>query len=164
MKGSPLTAELLRAAVTYDPLTGEFRRLVSSSHAKAGDAADCVNARGYIEFNVLGRLHRAHRLAWLYVYGEWPAGDIDHKNRDKTDNRIANLRVVTNRVNSENRSDANSNSSTGLLGVRRRRNGTFEARIGVGGHLLYLGVHVTAEQAHAAYLSAKRINHLGSII
>lgn len=152
-------------AVTYDPAIGTFRRIVASSWAKAGDLAGCQNARGYVEFNVLGRLHRAHRLAWLYVHGEWPAGHIDHIDGNRSNNAIANLRVVSNRTNGENRRQANRNNATRMLGTRlHKKSGKFEARIGVAGQLVYLGLHETAELAHAAYVTAKRIYHQGSTL
>lgn len=115
-----------------------------------------------MEFNVLGKLNKAHRVAWLYFYREWPAGDIDHIDGNKANNAIANLRVVSNRTNSENRYRANANNFAGLLGVRiHRRTGRFEARIVVAGKLIYLGLHDTPAIAHAAYVKAKREYHQG---
>ncbi len=155
----------LRKRVIYEPDTGIFVRAIGSSRMKAGDVAGCINARGYVEFNVMGRLHKAHRLAWLYVYGEWPDGDIDHLDGNKSNNRIANLRVVSNRANSENRRSANRNNQTGLLGVRlHKSSGKYEARIRVNGKLSYLGLHSTPEAAHAAYITAKRGLHQGNTL
>lgn len=159
-------AERLRMAVTYDPSTGVFRRkITTSSRAKAGDKAGCLSVKGYLEFNVLGRLRRANRLAWLYVHGQWPNGTIDHKDGDRANNAIDNLRDVSNRTNGENRRRPNKNNSTGKLGVRlHKMSGKYEARIRVGGVLLYLGLHVTPDIAHAAYVAAKRELHAGSTL
>jgi hypothetical protein len=155
----------LRDAVTYDPLTGLFHRRAASSRAKQGDPCGCLNKRGYLEFNALGSLQRAHRLAWLYVYGKWPAGHIDHIDGNRANNAIANLRDVPNRTNSENRRSANKNSTTGLLGTRlHKSSGKYEARIRVAGRLQYLGLHDTPESAHAAYVAAKRQLHEGNTL
>ena len=155
----------LREEVTYDSLTGEFRRAKNSSWAKAGDIAGCTNKKEYVEFNVFGRLHRANRLAWLYVHGEWPKGVIDHKDGDRANNAIDNLRDVTNRTNCENRRKPNKNNGVGLLGVRlHASSGKFEARIRVAGHLKYLGLYATPEAAHSAYIDAKRVHHQGNTL
>jgi len=158
-------ADRLKRAVSYDPATGLFHRVKNSSWARAGDIAGCTTGRGYVEFNVLGRLHRANRLAWLYVHGAWPAGQIDHRDGDKSNNAITNLRDVSNRTNSENRRGPNKNNSTGLLGVRlHKASGKYEARIRVDGKLKYLGLHNTPEVAHGAYLEAKRTHHQGNTL
>lgn len=158
-------AMLLREAVTYDRLTGLFHRRMNSSWAKAGDSAGCITGKGYVEFNVLGKLHRANRLAWLYVHGEWPKGQIDHRDGNRANNAFDNLRDVTHLENCENRRKPNKNNSVGLLGVRlHSSSGKYEARIRVAGHLKYLGLHTTPELAHAAYVDAKRIHHKGNTL
>lgn len=109
----------------------------------------------------------AHRLAWVHVHGSWPAGDIDHINGDKLDNRIANLRDVTRSVNKENMRSARGDNKVGLLGVHVRRQNTtrpYVASIRVSGKLIHLGAHNTPEAAHAAYLEAKRRLHSGCTI
>jgi hypothetical protein len=165
VKDKALTADRLRVLVSYEPATGLFYRLQPSSWAKAGDVCGSKNAKGYLEFNVLGRLYRAHRLAWLYVHGRWPDGDVDHIDGNKENNAISNLREVSNRKNSENRRRANKNSASGALGVRlRKASGKFEARIRVDGRLKYLGVHETQEAASNAYINAKRQFHEGNTL
>jgi hypothetical protein len=159
------TAAALRLAIHYDPETGLFTRVKNSSWAKAGDPAGCLNGKGYVEFNLFGRLWRANRLAWLYVHGSWPKGMIDHKDGNKANNAIDNLRDVPNRTNTENRRHANRNNTTGFLGVRlHKATGKYEARIGVNGSLLYLGLHETPELAHSAYVAAKRLHHAGNML
>jgi hypothetical protein len=159
------SAVALREAVAYDPVTGLFHRLKNSSWTKAGDLAGCTNKKGYVEFNVLGKLHRANRLAWLYVHGEWPKGVIDHQDGNRSNNAIGNLRDVPNRVNCENRRKPNKNNGIGLLGVRfHASSGKYEARIRVDGALKYLGLHGSAESAHLAYVDAKRIHHQGNTL
>lgn len=120
MSKDSLTQELLKEQVSYDPKTGEFTRLVRSSNSvNVGDKAGCLNKiTGYVEFSVFGTLHKAHRLAWLYVHGHFPPEQIDHINHDKADNRIDNLRLCTAATNSQNQTMYKNNSS-GVTGVWR---------------------------------------------
>ena len=156
-----LTATLLRELFAYDSDTGLFTRKVSTTRrVKIGDIAGSPNQKGYINIMVCSRLHPAHRLAWLYVHGAWPKDQIDHINGVKTDNRIANLREATNAENAQNKRNARSDNKSGLLGVRFKNCGKpWQARIMVDGKARNLGHFDTAEEAHAAYLSAKRDLH-----
>jgi hypothetical protein len=124
-------------------------------------------SQGYISIGVDGTHYLAHRLAWLYVYGEWPtawpAGQVDHINRIKTDNRIANLRIVTSSENKQNRELPHANNRLGFLGVKR--NGSkFMARIMLHGKVKHLGTFDTPELASAAYKSAKTTVHSGALV
>lgn len=105
-----------------------------------------------------GVTYRAHRLAWFYVTGVWPEKTVDHKNRNRADNRWRNLRLATHHQQRQNQSVGRANK-TGFLGVRRHRKGKFEANIGVGGKHIYLGLFDTAEEASRVYLRAKRQLH-----
>ncbi len=156
-----LTAALLRELFDYDADTGLFTRKVSTTNrVKVGDVAGAKNQKGYINIMVCARLHPAHRLAWLYVHGVWPQGQIDHINGIRDDNRIGNLREATNAQNKQNMHAARADSKTGLLGVRwNDRHQCWQARIMVDGKGRHLGNFSTAEDAHAAYLSAKRELH-----
>ena len=87
-----LTAEHLRSQLHYDPATGVFTRKVATSNTvKVGDVAGNRHIDGYWEVSVLNKTYLAHKLAWLYVYGEMPSGRLTHINGDKSDNRIENL-------------------------------------------------------------------------
>lgn len=111
--------------------------------------------RGYLTVRIFGRSYKAHRLAWLYMTGAWPALDVDHKNGVHDDNRWDNLREVTMSVNQQNQRKAQRGNVVGLLGVSAKRK-KFSARIHLNGKTILLGVHDTPEMAHAAYLKAKR--------
>lgn len=91
-----ITQADLKSRLHYDPETGVFTRL--RGIGKVGRVA----SNGYLQIMVIGERHMAHRLAWLYVYGEWPSTQLDHINQDRLDNRIENLRLATNKQNGEN--------------------------------------------------------------
>ena len=100
-----LTQERLKELLDYSPETGEFVWKVNRGSVQAGRRAGGVcKTWGYVFIRVNKKLWRAHHLALLYVYGTLPPPDkdVDHINRDRTDNRIANLRVVSRSANNFN--------------------------------------------------------------
>ncbi|MDI4633332.1 HNH endonuclease [Pelomonas sp. V22] len=154
-KEDKLTAERLRELLTYDPETGLFIRRVNrpGKWGKAGTVAGHINAHGY-RVIWIGANHMAHRLAWLYVHGAWPDGQLDHINQDKTDNRLENLRLVTHAENMQNRPHQR-NNSTGLKGVLpRTKYGGWPALICANNKQIWLGTFDSPEAAHAAYCAA----------
>lgn len=145
----------LRATLSYDEETGLFTRTVSSGGAKAGDVCGCQNVGGYIQVSVRGRLYLAHRLAWLYIYGVWPPFHTDHVNGDKTDNRIANLRLATSAQNCANTGPSRNNTS-GVKGVYWSKiRKKWVAQIGVGGRTINLGGFASLDEAQSARLAAE---------
>jgi hypothetical protein len=151
-----VTAKQLREIVSYDPTTGVFIWRKSTGSVWKGSIAGCLKNNGYIR---IGRFYLAHRLAWLYVHGEWPIGEIDHINGVKHDNRIANLRVVSPAENRQNTAFAQRNSKTGALGTRRTRNGKYTAQIQVKSIIHHLGTFRTLSEAKDAYQFAKERFH-----
>jgi hypothetical protein len=165
MSDKMLTAEELKKVLTYNPDTGDFHWLITTSaRARAGCRAGNLSALGYRVIKYLGRTYRAHRLAWLYVHGEWPSNQIDHINGDRQDNRIGNLRDVSAKVNLQNLRAAFPKSKTGLLGVSSMASGHFLAKIRADGQIVHIGTFSTPEEAHAAYIRAKRQLHEGCTI
>jgi hypothetical protein len=155
-----LTAEKLRALLDYDPNTGEFRWTKDrKGGARKGSVAGYLDDMGYVRIGIDNERHRGHQLAWLHAHGVWPIHDIDHIDGERANNQLANLRDVPRRVNLENQRTAKRGRS-GLLGVTAR-DGRFVAQIRVRGVHRYLGRYDTAEEAHAAYLRAKRLFHEG---
>lgn len=142
----------------YDPDTGVFTRRVARSNTKAGDQVGTLCADGYMRVLVDYRRYLVHRLAWLYVYGEFPVSQLDHKNGTRSDNRIANLRQATSGENSQNIKVRTSNPS-GKLGVSRHA-GKWRAAIAVNGKRRHLGRFSTPEEAAQAYAEAKASLHL----
>ncbi len=108
----------LLEVVDYCSATGVFKwKQTMSSRATAGTVAGARNTDGYIRIAIDKKRYPAHRLAWFYVYKEWPTNLIDHINRVKDDNRIINLRPADHSQNRAN-SRINSNSASGIRGVR----------------------------------------------
>lgn len=166
MAVADLTADLLRAFLHYDPETGAFTRRQATGTAKVGDFAGWVEPSGYIKINLLGRKYYAHRLAILYATGHWPNQDVDHINGIRGDNRLSNLRDVSDNINLQNLRSAKSGNQSGLLGAHfHKQTGKYVAEIKTpDGIRHYLGFFADAEDAHAAYLAAKRKLHDGCTI
>ena len=149
---SLVTQQRLHELFAYDPLTGVFtRRIATTNRVKVGSVAGGINSDGYRSMRADGRIYRAHRLAWLYVYGVWPEGEIDHRHGHRDDNRIGKLRDIRKDQNAKNRKK-NANNVSGFKGVSfHRRLGRWQAQISFGGRVLGLGYYPTPELASAAY-------------
>lgn len=148
--------------LTYEPETGLFRwRIHTRGRGRKispGDVAGTLSGQGYVQIKTLGRLVRAHRLAYLFMTGEWPPKGMepDHKNGRRNDNRWENLRLVTRSQNNLNAGLRKSNKS-GVTGVSfQARRGVWDARIKVDGRLYLLGQHKTKEEAIIARRDAER--------
>lgn len=161
-----LTAQRLRELLSYDSATGEFARLKPGHGSRVGTVQQNKTAFGYIRIRIDNRQYLAHRLAWLHFYGEWPKQIIDHIDGDKANNRIGNLRDVSNAINMQNMKKAKrSNKTSSLLGVSWDRNRLkWKAALVVDRETIALGRFDTEEEAHEAYLSGKRRLHAGCTI
>lgn len=163
-----ISADDLRKVLLYEPETGVFTwkvdrmcgRYSKQFAARAGQRAGSLTSNGRVQLRVLGKNYKAHVLAWVYHYGSAPASEIDHINGIASDNRILNLRLATRRVNNQNHRKANKNNALGVQGVKRNRN-RFIAQLTVDGKTKHLGSFDSPEEAHAAYLEAKRKHHEG---
>ena len=157
-----ITALRLRELLEYSPETGHFRwrfdRIFGGVvNARAGDIAG-ANHQGYVRIRIAGRNYLAHRLAFLYMTGEWPGHLVDHRDRDTSNNRWSNLRQATtsqNAINSRTRAD----SVLGVKGVHRRPNGRYEAYISRNSRRTYLGVYDTIDEARTARQRAAAMLH-----
>lgn len=155
-----LTVAEVRRLLRYEPDTGTFFWRIDTNKISAGNIAGCRQSRGYWQIRINRRLYMAHRLAWLYVTGEWPKANIDHINGDRSDNRFVNLRIATNSQNAWN-SRRRINNACGYKGVHyKKRLNKFVAQINVHGRVYHLGVFETPEGAHAAYCKAAK-EHFG---
>lgn len=153
------TKQALSTWLQYDQETGIFTlakvgTVRNWSRKKVGDAAGCVEPRGYIVLRVQRRKYYAHRLAWLWCHGELPSdgADIDHINGDKSDNRICNLRLATRAQNNQNQKRRV--CASGLKGAHMTK-GKWTSRITrPDGKQVYLGTFASKEDAHQAYVVA----------
>lgn len=164
MKEKILNQEELKSIFEYDANTGKFYRIVNSRRRPNSKVnAGCISRSGYVAIFVKKHSYYAHRLAWLYIYGEWPEDKIDHINGIRSDNRIANLRKSDARENCENRRTKNKTKASGLMiGVSKKKGNLkrpYSANIQIKGKLIHLGYFETEIIAHNAYLAAKRLLH-----
>lgn len=153
-----LTQAALRSVLRYDADTGEFSWLETGKgrHTEVG----AVSGNGYRQVTVAGRKYQAHRLAYLYMFGEWPAGDVDHINGDRLDNRIANLRAATRSENMQNQHVLQRRNTSGHLGVRwNERSLRWNAKIGLNGQSHYIGSFTDLADAISARKSAEMVMH-----
>lgn len=155
------TPERIREAFAYDPDTGILTwRIRTSNRAAIGREVGSPDGQGYRILMLDKCLLRSHRVAFAHYHGRWPTGFIDHINGDRSDNRITNLRDVSNAANLQNNWKPQKNSTTGLRGVAiTKYPGVFAAEISVNGVRHRLGMFRSVEAAHAAYLEAKHKLH-----
>lgn len=155
-----LEQEKLKELLNYNSQTGQFTWKVTLANGiQAGTVAGSLNPNGYWHIRYNGRAYRNHRLAWLYVYGKFPVGIIDHINRDKSDNRIGNLRECS-RSDNTNNCDKRVSNKSGFKGVSLDKNtGKYKAQITVNGKLKYLGLFSTPEEASMVYNSHAKEHH-----
>lgn len=112
-----LTYEFVREVFSYEPETGELRwKKVLSKRIHIGDAAGCLDDQGRIKIGIQKKDYFAHRIIWLWMTGEWPPFEVDHRDQIKSNNRWKNLRLATPSQNHRNRG-APSNNKSGYKGV-----------------------------------------------
>lgn len=152
-----ITAEKLRAIMQYDAGTGVFQYRIGQ---RVGGIAGSFSHRGYRKVCIDGRNYYEHRLAWLYMTGEWPHAQIDHKDMNTLNNRWQNLRYAIASQNHGN-SHRRVNNTSGFKGVSwSRRNSAWIAQITRHGVHACLGIFTSREEAFAAYCVAAR-DHFG---
>lgn len=160
-ENSTLTAEWLRQHMAYVPEIGTFMWKVRGPGRTVGKVlgtkvAGWAKDKSYVTIKVNNVVYYAHRLAWLYIHGEWPSGSLDHIDGDPSNNAIANLRLATAAQNAARR--PTSRKIAPYRGVFPHNVG-FVARIHHGGKRHYLGYFTTAEAARDAYdAKAKEIH------
>ena len=157
-----MTQNELKQILKYEPETGYFEWLIDVPPAKVyiGRIAGTMDNNGYIIIRYKRKAYKAHRLAWLYVYGELPLRMIDHINRNVADNRITNLREASNSQNAANSKNTH-NTKTNMLGVYNEYKDTYRVRIMVKGKRLNLGTFKNFEDACEIYKQAS-VKYFGS--
>lgn len=147
-----LTQQQLKSVIQYIPVCGLFLWTGNYGLFKGGKVANRNRPGGYSYVSIYGKSYPAHRLAWLYVYGEWPPCQIDHIDGDPSNNRLENLRLATASQNQRNRKLSENNTS-GAKGVSKIGN-RYAARIRVDGKNKHLGTFGTLNEAADAYKAA----------
>ena len=154
-----LTQARLKELLNYDSLSGVFTWARPQGCMAIGSMAGTKDRNGYIQIMIDKKRYLAHRLAWLYVCGEFPDKEIDHINRNPSDNCICNLRTATRLENQQNHSVRKDNKS-GIVGVSwHKASGKWRAQIRFFGRKIDLGIFPTAEEACAARAEAKAKYH-----
>ena len=151
-KDEMITQQELKNVLHYDQDTGIFRRLkVSSRKDKLNEIVGCDIGRGYLQTRINYKKYFLHRLAWLYVYGEYPNKFIDHINGNPSDNRICNLRQANSFENNQNAKISKLNTS-GIKGVTwSKYNKKWEVKCRVMGKRYFLGLFEDINAAAETY-------------
>lgn len=152
-----ITQEYLKSILEYDPETGLFIWLNKPSKFGPniiGKIAGCVHNKGYYHICIKNKMYLSHRLAWLYMTGEWPSEDIDHKDGDGFNNRWCNLREATDSQNLGNQKK-HSNNTSGFKGVSWDKQAQkWMVRIQINGKPKFLGYVINPSEGASIYKSA----------
>lgn len=153
MEPNELTQDRLREVLNYNPETGAFTWTLPRRGVQVGrECGRLSKQHGYRDIGIDMAQYRAQRLAFLYMLGRWPVGDVDHINGDKTDNRWVNLREATRSQNSSNVKIGKRRNTSGLIGVTwdKARN-LWRAQIRQNGRKVNLGRYKEREDAALAH-------------
>lgn len=159
-----MTLATITKLLSYCVETGELSwRVARSNFIKVGDIAGTTSDTcKYKQVSIDGRRYLVHHLVWLLHYGKLPSKEIDHINGNRLDNRVENLREVTRSENNQNRDLANnsSNRTSKYLGVSwNSQKSKYRATITINYKQYHLGHFDTEEEAHGAYILAKKDLH-----
>lgn len=151
-----LTQSKLKDELSYDKVTGNFTRLKDKGRlSKKGDIAGTLGSLGYIIIKIQGKAYKAHRLAWLYIYGKFPNKNLDHINGIKDDNRLENLRECTQQENCYNRV-ARTGSKSGIKNVCwHKRTKTWHVVLSFKGKSFFIGQFKDLEFAELVAIEAR---------
>jgi hypothetical protein len=157
-----ISQEYLKSVLDYNKDTGEFTWIISKSGVCGKNPVAGGLCHGYIRIRINGKKYFAHRLAWLYVYGSWPKNQLDHINGNRSDNRISNLRNVTNRENQQNQYKHRNGKIPNTQYIERLNK--WASYVNIDRKKYYLGVYLTESQAKEAHLAMmwiiKELNHV----
>lgn len=157
LRYEPNTGKLFWRVRTPDMFSNSYRaadgncRNWNSKHA--GKEAFTSVSNGYLVGSVFGIKMKSHRVIWAYTYGAWPKNQIDHIDGNKSNNRIENLRDVSNLINHRNMKRSSLNTS-GHTGVHRHQ-GKWRVKLGN----KHIGVYKNLDQAVKARLKAEAENN-----
>jgi hypothetical protein len=147
-----LTQGRLKELLDYDPETGLFQLKLTRGTSYRRKNTHPTHAAGYVKYGIDNKQYLAHRLAFLYMTGAFPAGRVDHINGNRADNRWCNLREVTNTQHLLNRFRSRQAKYPGVWVAKNKGRQTYYARVSFGGKSRHLGTFASQEEAFAAYL------------
>lgn len=151
-KDTSLDIEILRKSISYDPDTGILTWIAPRQGIIVGSAVGSIDRRGYVNIRFMGYRLLGHRVAWALTHGRWPAEQLDHHDRDPSNNRLLNLREATeaqNKANTSRHSDRLYDAAKGVYWVKSK--GRWMATIYRKGKCHYIGYFKQKEDAAAAY-------------
>lgn len=156
----PEFVQKLRESLSYDPTTGILTRLKNFGQWRAGSIAGTLNEYGYIQIYFLGKIYKAHRLAWAIQFGYFPLNDLDHIDGNRSNNKLENLREATRSENLQN-TKPRINNTSGFKGVTQssRNPNIWTAHINHSGKKWHLGSFSNPEDAYKAYCEASLKYH-----
>ena len=143
----------------FEVRDGLLIRKTGQGGVKPGTVAGTpILGGGHISVKINNKRYLAHRVMWALCKGEDPAPyQIDHINGIRTDNRIENLRKVTNQQNGMHRCQAQRNSRSGIIGVYpHKATGKWATSITHNGETIFLGLHKTKEAALSARIAKEQ--------
>ena len=154
-KEDAITKEILDERFVFNLETGIVtNRIKTAKRTRVGEEAGSLGQKGYRQICISGRVYKTARVIWFYANGEWPA-TIDHINHERSDNRLCNLRSVTNAENCRNQSNA-SNNTSGVSGVSWHKAASkWQAQIMGNGKAIHLGLFNNMADAITARSNAK---------
>lgn len=150
-----ITVDEVRRVFHYDPSTGVFMRIEGGLGIKRKHVnvpLGCPGRKGHLRVGYQGTLYRVHRLIWLYMTGSWPTDQIDHVNRNPSDNRWSNLRQATHAENIWNQRSKNRRRGVYVC----KWTGRYSSTIRHNGKSIWLGRFDTADEASTAYEEASK--------
>lgn len=161
-----LTFEQADQFFDYSPETGILSwKITYRGRIKTGEPVGSVRTDGRRSVSFMGKRYYAYRIAWLLMTGEWPKNEIDHFNGQRDDNRWCNLRDVTPSINQQNHHHGHTGATSKFLGVSWcSRRQAWRACITTNRKLRTIGFFATEQDAHAAYVRQKTVDHAESKI
>ena len=152
-----ITKDQLLPILSYNKDSGNFTWLANRGrNAKAGAKAGSIDAKGYVCIKINGKSYKAHRLAFLFMTGEWPRNHVDHQDHNRSNNKWGNIIQAT-RVDNGRNTSLQVDNTSGFTGVVwKKGSNKWQAKITVMGKRIYLGCFLEFNDAVSARKEANK--------